>query len=137
MKGNDMTLRFKPMRNGQGQSAMLPDGRTVMQWHPAHFAVTGDRYELCDRDGRRIATGATLAEVLPSASHQSTLQALGRRLAKARQAKAHAMDEIRAALPEAIAAGVTEVDAARLTGLDRMTIRKMLGKDPRRGQSAG
>jgi dsDNA-specific endonuclease/ATPase MutS2 len=66
-----------------------------------------------------------------------TLQALGRRLAKARQAEAEAMDEIRAALPEAIAAGVTEVDAAKATGLDRMTIRKMLGKDPRRGQSAG
>ena len=57
-----------------------------------------------------------------------TLQALGRRLAKARKAEADAMDDIRAALPEAIAAGVTEVDAARLTGLDRMTIRKMLGK---------
>ena len=57
-----------------------------------------------------------------------TLQALGRRLAKARKAEADAMDEIRATLPSAIAAGVTEVDAAKATGLDRMTIRKMLGK---------
>jgi hypothetical protein len=132
-----MTLRFKPMLNGQGQSAMLPDGRTVIQWDERHFAVPIDRYELLDRQGCMIATGATLAELLPSASHESTLQALGRRLAKARQAKAEAMDEIRTALPQAIVAGVTEVDAARLTGLDRMTIRKMLGKDPRRGQSAG
>lgn len=130
-------LRFKPMRNGQGQSAMLPDGRMVMQWDPAHFAVEGDRYELVGRDGRTISTGATLAEVLPAASHESTLQALGGRLAKARQAEAEAMDEIRVALPSAIAAGLTEVDAAKATGLDRMTIRKMLGKDPRRGQSAG
>ena len=132
-----MTLRFKPMRNGQGQSALLPDGRTVIQWDPAHFAVQGDRYELLDRQGRTVAKAATLAEVLPAASHESTLQVLGRRLAKARQAESDAMDEIRAVLPEAIASGVTEVDAARLTGLDRMTIRKMLGKDPRRGQSAG
>lgn len=65
---------------------------------------------------------------LHSASHRSTLQSLGRRLAKARQAEADAMDQIRAALPSAIAAGVTEVDAAKATGLDRMTIRKMLGK---------
>lgn len=132
-----MALRFKPMRNGQGQSALLPDGRSVIQWDPAHFAVPGDRYELLDRQGRTVAKAATLAEVLPAASHESTLQALGRRLAKARQAESDAMDEIRAVLPEAIASGVTEVDAARLTGLDRMTIRKMLGKDPRRGQSAG
>ena len=69
--------------------------------------------------------------------HSRTLQALGRRLAKARQGQRDAMDVIQLQLPEAIAAGVTEVDAARLTGLDRMTIRKMLGKDPRRGQSAG
>jgi hypothetical protein len=66
-----------------------------------------------------------------------TLQVLGRRLAKARQAQSDAMVEIKASLPAAIAAGITEVDAARLTGLDRMTIRKMLGKDPRRRQSAG
>ena len=132
-----MALRFKPLRTGQGQSALLPDGRTVIQSDPAHFAVQGERYEVLDRDGRTVAKAATLAEVLPAASHESTLQALGRRLAKARQAESDAMDEIRAVLPEAIASGVTEVDAARLTGLDRMTIRKMLGKDPRRGQSAG
>ena len=130
-------LRFKPMRTGQGQSALLPDGRTVIQWDPKHFAVQGERYELLDREGRTAAKGATLAEVVPAAGHEGTLQALGRRLAKARQAESDAMDEIKASLPAAIAAGVTEVDAARLTGLDRMTIRKMLGKDPRRGQSAG
>lgn len=125
-----MTLRFKPMRNGQGESALLPDGRTVIRWDPSRFEVdiADRRYQVDDRDGKTIARGATLAEVLPSASHESTLQALGRRLAKARQAEADAMDEIRAALPEAIAAGVTEVDAAKATGLDRMTIRKMLGK---------
>ena len=132
-----MTLRFKPMRNGQGQSALLPDGRTVIQWDPKHFAHEGERYELLDRHGRTVAKAATLAEVVPAVGHEGTLQALGRRLAKARQAEADAMDEIKAALAAAIAAGVTEVDAARLTGLDRMTIRKMLGKDPRRGQSAG
>ena len=125
-----MTLRFKPMRNGQGESALLPDGRTVFRWDPKRFEVdiAGRRYQVDDREGRTIATGATLAEVLPSASHESTLQALGRRLAKARQAEAEAMHEIRATLPSAIAAGVTEVDAAKATGLDRMTIRKMLGK---------
>jgi len=132
-----MALRFKPMRNGQGQSALLTDGRTVMQWDPKQFAHEGERYELLDRQGRTVAKAATLAEVLPAASHESTLQALGRRLAKARQAENNAMQEIRAALPSAIAAGLTEVDAAKATGLDRMTIRKMLGKDPRRGQSAG
>lgn len=107
---------------------MLPDGRTVIQWDQRHFAVPVDRYELVDREGRTMTTGATLADVLPSASHESTLQALGRRLAKARKAEADAMDQIRATLPSAIAAGVTEVDAAKATGLDRMTIRKMLGK---------
>lgn len=37
-------------------------------------------------------------------------------------------DELRDAVREAIKAGVTEVEAARLSGVTRMTIRKWVGK---------
>lgn len=130
-------LRFRPMLNGQGLSATLPDGHVVIQWDQKHFAKKIEKYELLDREGRSLQRSDTLADVVPSIGHHGKLQALGRTLATARQAEAQALEAIKAALPAAVADGVTQVDAAQLTGLDRMTIRKMLGKDPRRGQSAG
>lgn len=37
-------------------------------------------------------------------------------------------DELRDAVQQAVAAGVTEVEAARLSGVTRMTVRKWVGK---------
>jgi hypothetical protein len=61
----------------------------------------------------------------------------GRRLARARAAEEQARDNLAATVQEAVSAGVSEVRAAELAGVDRMTIRAWLGKSPRaRGQDS-
>jgi hypothetical protein len=49
-------------------------------------------------------------------------------LAEARAVEALAMADTRKAIVDYVAAGGTEASAARLAGLDRMTVRKILGK---------
>ena len=52
----------------------------------------------------------------------------GRRAAKAKAHRDAAFEELAATVREAIAAGLTEVDAAKLAGVDRMTVRRWVGK---------
>jgi hypothetical protein len=52
----------------------------------------------------------------------------GREWASAKDDERAAMANVYAAIVAAHAAGVTEVEAARLAGVDRMTVRRALGK---------
>ena len=56
------------------------------------------------------------------------LATAGRRFAKARQAQTDAADALYAAIVAACDAGMTETEAARVAGVDRMTIRRARGK---------
>lgn len=56
------------------------------------------------------------------------LQRAGRKLLRARDTVASAMSEATDAAVKAAASGVPEVEIARTLGVDRMTVRKWLGK---------
>lgn len=56
------------------------------------------------------------------------LAALGRGVASASADYTHALARLRASIRVAVAAGMSEHEAARVTGVSRMTIRKALGK---------
>lgn len=60
--------------------------------------------------------------------HRHRLQAAGAALSAVRVEQRQAMSYLADVLPGAVTSGVSEVEAARLAGVDRMTIRKMLGK---------
>lgn len=55
----------------------------------------------------------------------------GERWTTAKQNERTAMRELYAAINVACAAGITESEAARLAGVDRMTVRRALGKQPK------
>lgn len=57
-----------------------------------------------------------------------TITTLGKRRTKQREAVAATTEKLAAAVRDAVAAGMTEVDAARAAGVDRMTVRRWLGK---------
>lgn len=59
---------------------------------------------------------------------EGALQVAARRLKKARQAEATAMAFARIAAVAAIDHGMTEVDVAKQLGVNRMTVRRWLGK---------
>ena len=74
-----------------------------------------------------------MSVVTPIVSHASDdvrrgLERAGRHAARAKAARDAAFEELAAKVREAIAAGLTEVDAARLAGVDRMTVRRWVGK---------
>lgn len=52
----------------------------------------------------------------------------GRRLARARATQQQVMEGLRVVVRAAAASGVSESELARQAGVDRMTIRKILGK---------
>lgn len=56
------------------------------------------------------------------------LDALGRKREKARAEVARLFEQARVAAIEAVASGVPEADVARRLKVDRMTVRKWLGK---------
>jgi len=56
------------------------------------------------------------------------LLAAGQAWRKAKEAERRAAEDCYAALVAAVAAGVSEVEAAKLAGVDRMTVRRALGK---------
>ena len=60
--------------------------------------------------------------------HTQQLARAGRRLVTSRARTDDALDAVREAVLAALAAGMTEVDAARLGQVDRMTVRKWQGK---------
>jgi hypothetical protein len=59
---------------------------------------------------------------------RAALQDAGRVWSAAKDYERAAMATLYAAVVAAHAAGVTEVEAARLAGVDRMTVRRALGK---------
>lgn len=63
-----------------------------------------------------------------------SLKAAGEPRAQAREERAEAFDEARIAAIAAIADGMTEVEAAKLLGVDRLTVCKWLGKTRKRRQ---
>ena len=58
----------------------------------------------------------------------STLDTLGRRFARARAQRETAREALAEAVRAAVAGGMTEVEAARRAGVDRLTVRRWLGK---------
>lgn len=60
--------------------------------------------------------------------YEDVLRQAGMALSEARGMESAALERIFATIPLAIAAGTTEVEAARLAQVDRMTVRKALGK---------
>lgn len=52
----------------------------------------------------------------------------GKKWHAAKQRERDAASELYAAIQEAVGAGMTEVQAAELAGVDRMTVRRALGK---------
>ena len=56
------------------------------------------------------------------------LEAIGKKWQAARERERALATELYAALQRECAAGMTEVEAARLAGVDRMTVRRALGK---------
>ena len=62
------------------------------------------------------------------AESESQVATAARELQRARAAQARAMDKVRWAVVQAVMDGMTEAEAARIAGVDRMTVRKWLGK---------
>jgi DNA invertase Pin-like site-specific DNA recombinase len=58
----------------------------------------------------------------------SRLEAAGKRWNAAREKERALAVELYEAIREAVAGGMTEVEAARVAGVDRMTVRRALGK---------
>ena len=52
----------------------------------------------------------------------------GRKWHAAKQRERNAAQELYAAIVEAVAGGMSEVQAAKVAGVDRMTVRRALGK---------
>lgn len=52
----------------------------------------------------------------------------GVRWHRAKEQERRAMAVLRALIVESVADGMTEVDAAKVAGVDRMTVRRALGK---------
>jgi DNA invertase Pin-like site-specific DNA recombinase len=58
----------------------------------------------------------------------SRLEAVGRRWNAARVKERALAAELYEAIREAVAGGMSEVEAAKVAGVDRMTVRRALGK---------
>jgi DNA invertase Pin-like site-specific DNA recombinase len=56
------------------------------------------------------------------------LEAVGKRWNAAREKERALAAELYEAIREAVKGGMTEVEAARIAGVDRMTVRRALGK---------
>jgi hypothetical protein len=63
-----------------------------------------------------------------SDNERAALENAGRAWSAAKDDERAAMANVYAAIVAAHAAGVSEVEAARLAGVDRMTVRRALGK---------
>ena len=89
------------------------------------------RYERTDVGGLTVARGDTLESVVPELADNKLvvqLQRAGVAWDKAREVERALAAEMYAAIVEAVAGGVSEVQAAKIAGVDRMTVRRALGK---------
>lgn len=124
-------LKFRRMSNNQGTCAQLPNGGKVYDWDQTKFAYPIDRYERVDVEGRTVATGATLRAVVPELADDKaveTLRRAGVSWGKAREVERALAVELYAAIVQAVEGGMSEVQAAKVAGVDRMTVRRALGK---------
>jgi len=64
----------------------------------------------------------------------TTVTALGKKRARQRAALADTTEQLAEAVRAAIAAGMTEVDVAKLAQVDRMSVRRWVGK-PRKWEN--
>ncbi len=126
-------IKFR--KSVDGRVAQLPNGGKVVDYydHRERFAWYSPdlRFARWDQSGATVATGPTLESVLPDLADDAPVEHLrqaGKRLEKARAEQAQAMNDVYAATPAAVAAGVSEVKAAHIAGVDRMTVRRALGK---------
>ena len=123
-------LKFRP--TAQGRAAQLPNGGTVYEWDQKHFAVdaTASRFARVDPDATTTPRPA-LGDVVPELADDSAVEALrkaGRAWTKARDAERKCAEACHAAIVAAVAAGISERRAATIAGIDRMTVRRALGK---------
>ena len=59
---------------------------------------------------------------------RAALSAAGKKWNEARQAERQLASELYEAIKQAVASGMSEVEAAKVAGVDRMTVRRALGK---------
>jgi hypothetical protein len=124
-------LKFRSMSNGQGRYAQLPDGSKVYDWDQSAFTVPLVRYERTDREGNTVARGDNLRSVVPELADDKLVAQLHRAgvsWAKSREVERALAAEMYAAIVAAVDSGMSEVQAAKIAGVDRMTVRRALGK---------
>lgn len=126
-------IKFRPMSNGQGRMAQLPNGGKVFDWDEKHFAPgkAPMRFQRIDVAGDTVAEGPTLRDVMPELVDDAVVERLrkaGKVWSKARESEREAAAAAYAAIVEAHAAGLAETRIAAIAGVDRMTVRKALGK---------
>ena len=122
-------LKFRKM--SKGRYAQLPNGGTVYDWDLSTFIIPPLRYERTDVGGLTVARGDTLRSVVPELADDKLvvqLQRAGVAWDKAREVERALAAEMYAAIVEVVAGGVSEVQAAKIAGVDRMTVRRALGK---------
>lgn len=124
-------LKFKPMSTNQGWCAQLPNGGKVFEWKPERFAYPIPRYEHRDINDDLVAKGDNLRDVLPNLADDSIvghLQVTAKAWKEARDSERDLATEAYAAIVDAVAAGISEVQVAKIAKVDRMTVRRALGK---------
>lgn len=124
-------IKFRKMSNNQGMYAQLPNGGKVFDWDQSAFAVPIMRFERIDVDGNTVARGDTLRSVVPELADDELVAQLHRAgvaWAKARSAERDFAADMYAAIVEVVGSGMSEVQAAKIAGVDRMTVRRALGK---------
>lgn len=124
-------LKFRKMISGQGMYAQLPNGGYVYDYDPSKFIIAPLRYHRTDVSGETVARGETLESVVPELADNTLvvqLQRAGVSWAKARSSERDAASVMYAAISAAVNGGVSQVQAAKIAGVDRMTVRRALGK---------
>jgi hypothetical protein len=124
-------LKFKPCVSGR--VAAIPEGGQVFDWDQKNFAydVTPRRYQRFNVDDELIAQGPTLRSVLPELvnDHEvANLKRVAKQWRNSRNTERDLAAKTYDAIREAVAAGLSESQASKITGIDRMTIRRALGK---------
>lgn len=96
--------------------------------YDARYAATPAEAERLE--AQMLADGRRLVRVIPAAdvADEATLRDLGRAWRDARDAERAAADAAKAAVVAAAEAGTPETTLADWVGVDRMTIRRALGK---------
>jgi hypothetical protein len=124
-------LKFR--KTSQGRAAQLPNGGMIIDLDQQHFAVdiSSTKFQRTDPRGDVIAKGANLRDVLPELADDSAVEALrraGKAWTAARINERLASENGYAAIVAAAAAGVAETRIAKELEVDRMTVRRALGK---------